>query len=142
MRTGARTLPATRDGVPHEVEVAWAPDGQDYVVTLTGAGPQPVRAKAGDAFAALCRVREQLEPLGWRIGAAGAQPDVWPSGMARDMGGGLRAYRLTAQGAGDLVDTFAPVDPATVTTVAAQRAGVERWFDDHSTPLRPPAGDG
>ncbi|WP_454112147.1 hypothetical protein [Microbacterium aurum] len=62
---------------------------------------------------------------------AGAQAGVWPSGMARDQGGGLTAYRLEAEAeaeaeADTVVDTFAPVDPATTSTVAAQQADAER----------------
>ena len=68
--------------------------------------------------------------VSWRIGVAGAQADVWPSGMARDQGGGLRAYRMSSEQVGDLVDTFEPVDPATVTTVARQRAEADRLYDE------------
>src|SRR5690606_8616705 len=85
-------------------------------------------ARADDAFEALCLVREELEPYGWRIGVAGAQADVWPSGMARDQGGGQRAYRVTAEQVGELVGTFEPVPPATVVTVARQRAEADRMF--------------
>ena len=62
----------------------------------------------------------------WRIGVAGAQPEVWPSGMGRDQGGGLSAYRMTAHGAGDVVDTFAPVDPLSVTTLREQKSQIDR----------------
>lgn len=50
--------------------------------------------------------------------------------MARDQGGGLRAYRMTPDRVEDLVDTFEPVDPATVVTVALQCAGVDRLYDE------------
>ena len=53
--------------------------------------------------------------------------------MARDQGGGLTAYRLEAEveaeaeaEADTVVDTFAPVDPAATSTVAAQQADAER----------------
>lgn len=62
-------------------------------------------------------------------GVVGAQADVWPSGMARDQGGGLRAVRVGEDRVGDLVDVFAPADPDTVTTVAAQRAETDRRFE-------------
>jgi hypothetical protein len=36
---------------------------------------------------------------------------------------------MTERGGESLVDTFEPVDPSTVTTVAAQRAAAERIFE-------------
>lgn len=37
---------------------------------------------------------------------------------------------MTAERIGNLVDTFEPVDPATVTTVAAQRAETDRLYEE------------
>lgn len=122
-----QTIQVSRGDAVHDATVTWR-WREDMIWTVVVESPElgSVEARADDAFEALCQVRERLEPDGWRLGVAGAQVDVWPSGMARDQGGGLRAYRLTAAGAGDLVDTFEPVDPATVTTVAEQQAEAER----------------
>lgn len=120
MRRGDLTVRAT---------LTWRREGWRYAVTLSSDGFDPVEEVADDAFEALCRVRDHLEPRGWRIGVVGAQADVWPSGMARDQGGGLRAYRVGEDRVGDLVDVFAPTDPDTVTTVAAQRAETDRRFE-------------
>jgi hypothetical protein len=49
--------------------------------------------------------------------------------MARDQGGGLRAYRVGEDRIGELVDVFEPVDPGSVTIVAAQRAETARRFE-------------
>jgi hypothetical protein len=49
--------------------------------------------------------------------------------MARDQGGGTVAYRVTHEGTQGVVDTFEPVDPGTVTTVAEQRAASDRWYE-------------
>lgn len=133
MNEAPRTFRVSRDGVVHEATVSWRLEGAVWIVTVESPELGSVEARADDAFEALCRVREQLEPAGWRLGVAGAQVDVWPSGMARDQGGGLRAYRLTDKVAGPLVDTFEPVDPATVTTVADQQATAERF---HGTRVR------
>lgn len=65
-----------------------------------------------------------------RDGVVGAQRDVWPSGMSRDQGGGLVAYRMTAEGAAGFVDTFEPADPATVVTLAEQRAEIDRLREE------------
>ena len=115
-----------RNGIASDATVAWRYEGGSWLVEITSPEFDAVQARENDAFEALCLVREQLEPFGWRIGVAGAQRDVWPSGMARDQGGGLSAYRLTPGASDNVVDTFQPVDPATVVTVATQRAEAER----------------
>lgn len=131
MSDGSRAIPVSREGIVRDATVSWRLDeSYSWVVELRCPGFGVAEACADDAFEALCMVREQLEPFGWRIGVAGAQADVWPSGMARDQGGGLRAYRMTSEQVGDLVDTFEPVDPATVTTVARQRAEADRLYDE------------
>jgi len=124
-----QTIQVSRDGVVHEATIAWRTEDRMWVVSIVSPAFEPVEERAFDAFEALCQVREKLEPEGWRIGVAGAQADVWPSGMARDQGGGLKAYRMTEEQVGGLVDTFEPVDPATVTTVADQRAEADRLYE-------------
>ena len=125
-----QTFELSRDGVNEQATVAWRYESADWVVHVESTAFGSSGASADDAFEALCLIREELEPQGWRLGVAGAQLGVWPSGMSRDMGGGLTAYRMTADGAAaSTVDTFQPVDPATVTTVAAQRAEIERLWE-------------
>ncbi|WP_285042124.1 hypothetical protein [Plantibacter sp. LMC-P-059a] len=125
--TSPQAIEVSLDGALHDASLSWRCVGHlDYVVNLSSAAFEPIEVHAEDAFEALCLIRETLEPQGWRIGVAGAQPGVWPSGMARDQGGGLVAYRLTAAGVGGTVPTFEPVDPATVTTVRAQQAEAQR----------------
>ncbi|WP_223627540.1 hypothetical protein [Microbacterium sp. EST19A] len=129
MITSPQTIQVSRDGVVHEATISWRTEDRMWVVSIDSPAFAPVEERAFDAFEALCQVREKLEPEGWRIGVAGAQADVWPSGMARDQGGGLKAYRMTEEQVGGLVDTFEPVDPATVTTVAEQRAEADRFYE-------------
>lgn len=125
----SQTLQVMNGAAMHEATAAWRYEGGRWIVTLVSDAFERVEARADDAFEALCLVREELEPRGWRLGVAGALADVWPSGMARDQGGGLKAYRMTEERVADLVDTFAPVDPATVVTLAQQRAEVDRLFE-------------
>ena len=129
MITSPQTIHVGRDGVDHDATISWRTEDRLWVVAIDSPVFEPVEARANDAFEALCLVRDELEPHGWRIGVAGAQADVWPSGMARDQGGGLRAYRMTEERVSDLVDTFEPVNPATVTTVAEQRAEADRLHE-------------
>lgn len=118
-----------RGGIGAEAVISWRYERDGWTVELASAATGAVAAHAADAFEALCRVRERLESEGWLVGVAGAQADVWPSGMARDQGGGLTAYRLGVEAEAEadaVVDTFAPVDPTTTSTVAAQQAVAER----------------
>ncbi|WP_189382715.1 hypothetical protein [Streptosporangium nondiastaticum] len=58
----------------------------------------------------------------------GARQDVYPSGMALDMGGGLRAYRWPPEGRPFMVDTFHEVtqeDYGILSSVTGQR----EWFN-------------
>jgi hypothetical protein len=85
-----------------------------------------------DFFNAFCHIREQLAERRLFPICYGASRRVYPSGMSRDMGRGLKAYRLemgrsTRQE--DLVsifDTGSDVEPA---TVAEQKTFADAWFD-------------
>jgi len=88
-----------------------------------------VESTATDFFQALCDVRlclvrDSLIPFCY-----GASLSVYPSGMARDMGQGLKAYKLTMgrhASIADLVEIFAEgpdIIPASV-------EGQERFFRD------------
>jgi hypothetical protein len=87
--------------------------------------------EGGDYFDALVALRKHLEAQGTLIRVNGAARNVWPSGMSRSMGGGLKAYRMTlgAQaGIADLVHIFESsvgVEPA---TIAEQENFRDQWF--------------
>lgn len=108
------------------------PDHQvRYTVTVLLLGAEHT-ATAYDAFEALSLAREALDDDGWLLGVQGARVDVWPSGMARQQGGGMRAYRLRRGRRPrfkDLVDVFAPADEH-LGTVQAQREFVAAKFPD------------
>jgi hypothetical protein len=84
-----------------------------------------------DFFDALCAVRQVLEEKGALLNCYGASLNVFPSGMTRDMGAGLKAYKLTPGQRGrmqDLVrifDTGTDVQPS---TVVAQREYFDAWL--------------
>ncbi|WIE64596.1 hypothetical protein DEI99_015400 [Curtobacterium sp. MCLR17_036] len=117
---GSETTPVT---LTVDVERSGTGGRSRCSVTVVIDGVEHV-AVEHDAFEALCRVRLELEHEGWLLGVEGARIDVWPSGAARDQGGGLRAYRLRqgrSPGSADLVDVFAPTAER-LATVAEQRA--------------------
>ncbi|WP_211323500.1 hypothetical protein [Prauserella marina] len=121
--TSPQSIQVSRERILHDATIEWhLTEDYGWAVSIVCPAFGTALAEADDAFEALCLVREQLEPYGWRIGVAGAQVDVWPSGMARDQGGGQVAYRF---GTPDTVEVFEPVSPATVTTVAVQKAAAD-----------------
>lgn len=103
-------------------------DEGDCSIALTCEGCN-VAAKAADFFEALCRIRVALEQYRLTPQCYGASRNVYPSGMARDMGQGLRAYRLKlGRHARELVDIFEDgpgIDPV---SVDVQKAFFEMWL--------------
>jgi hypothetical protein len=133
-----RDVVVTRDGQPEQTRLRGWLDGHDgpmpayriELVTRVGNYTCPYTATAPDMFEALVRLRRQLEPDGLRVAVQGSRRDTYPSGMARDMGGGMRVYVLRRPGLPgrqDLVQTLddAPLDQ--VATVDEQRAFSEAW---------------
>lgn len=89
-------------------------------------------ATAMDMFESLVRLRRQLEPGGWAIAVQGARRDTYPSGMCRDMGGGMRIYVMrtgSKTSAADLVDTLADAELDQIVTVAEQRTRYAEWCE-------------
>lgn len=93
-------------------------------------GERVVVGTGGDCFDALIEARRHLESQGVLVCVEGARKDVWPSGMARSMGGGRKAYRMTLGKQAlksDLVDIFA--EAQTPSSIADQEAYRRAWFD-------------
>ena len=57
-----------------------------------GATPARIPLRDRTCSRALVRLRRQLEPNGLMVAVQGSRRDTYPSGMARDMGGGLQVY--------------------------------------------------
>jgi len=106
--------------VAAQVRMPWSGDFR-AVMEVVIDGLPAVKGEEQDYFEALRSVRRQLDPLGVKLLVNGARRDVWASGMARDMGAGLRVY-LTggAKPAERLVDLLDPCDAALVGTVEEQ----------------------
>ena len=89
-----------------------------------------LRGSAFDFFEALCQIREQLVALKLAPLCYGASLNVYPSGMMRDMGMGLSAYKqtigekATRESAVRIFDTGPDIEPS---TVADQKAFHENW---------------
>lgn len=108
---------------------------RDYRIVLDGPD-SALTASGPDLFEALTRLRRQLEAQGWLIAVQGARRDTYPSGMARDMGGGERVYvQYPGRKAhsDDLVDTLAPTDNLdSLATVDEQEREHLRWLESGS----------
>lgn len=84
-----------------------------------------------DYFEGFCHIREALEAEGLLPICYAASQNVYPSGMSRNMGGGLRAYKLTLGQRGriaDLVDIFSTGPDVIPATVAEQLEYYNRWL--------------
>jgi hypothetical protein len=86
--------------------------------------------KSNDYFGALIHIRRELEAKQIRLLCWGARKDVWPSGMQRDMGGGMTAYQLLGDGTNnpDARSIFEYASPETIGTVDEQKDNAEKWY--------------
>jgi hypothetical protein len=104
-------------------------EGKD-ILTLEYMGRR-LEAADEDYFEAFCRIRENLEAEGLRPLCYGASRNVCPSQMSRQMGGGIRAYKLTLGQPGriaDLVDIFAAGEDMDPVSVTEQREFHDCWL--------------
>jgi len=90
-----------------------------------------IEASDSDFFEAFCQIRSRLEQERLIPFCYGASLNVFPSGMARDMGAGLSAYRL-AMGRGaspsDLVSIFDSGPDVIPSFVSKQEEFFNAWI--------------
>ena len=129
--TGVK-MPATISGdVRH-----WSEDGfsrRECRITLRYERGE-VHGVGTDFFNAFCRIREQLAGSGIYPVCYGASRNVYPNGMSRSMGAGLKAYRLQMGRQAeqeDLVHIFDSGPDIELATVEAQKAFADGWFDQY-----------
>lgn len=105
-------------------------DVEPCTVTFVYAGERLTQT-GEDHFAAFCAIRRLLEHRGLLVACYGASLQVYPSPMARAMGTGLYAYKLTmGQPAHprDLVSIFATGPDVHPATVDQQAAFSDAWL--------------
>jgi hypothetical protein len=92
-------------------------------------GDTQLHASDRDFFESLCRLREQLATLGLSPLCYGACRNVFPSGMCRDMGSGLHAYRLQlgSRAKPEIVNIFGSGDELDIVSVETQRQFFDEW---------------
>jgi len=125
-----KTIKARRpDGTIEDCSVEIAQDPQ-WKLIFSGVGLQRCEFSCGDLFDAFTLLRKALEEDRIQLLCAGARPEVFPSGMSRDMAGGRKAY-VTKLGSPalrtDLVDIFDYSDAQCVGRVSDQQAFHQKW---------------
>ena len=122
-----------------EGEVVYHAEGGRCILRLRK-GVTEFAAEGLDYFEALCAVRLKLEAEGILVATYGGSRNVFPSGMSRDMGSGLKAYRLTLGSTGRLenlvgiFETGPGIEPA---TIDEQRAFFREWVSSIATAPKP-----
>jgi hypothetical protein len=116
-----------------EVLAVMGTEDRDYTlqITVPSLGSRVVVDR--DYFECLLKLRDQLEPLGYRFLVNGARRNAWPSGMARDMGAGVTAYLLELGKHGERfpsVRIFEPADEVEIALVDEQRAFHDSWLKE------------
>ncbi|AZG13241.1 hypothetical protein [Cupriavidus pauculus] len=91
--------------IQHQIPVIGGEEEEVVVITQFESGDEcglkcvfrerTIEALEGDYFEAFCEIRKALEKENIVPFCYGASLNVYPSAMARQMGEGLRAYRLT-----------------------------------------------
>lgn len=119
---------ATGGVVPAEVVISEEEDTLGVLIRWSG---QELSATGGDAFSALCTVRQKLSEHGLTPRCYGACRNLVVSGMAAQMGGGLKGYlvRLGQQARmSDLVGIFDAGPDMDLVSVAEQQEFTQAWY--------------
>jgi hypothetical protein len=90
-----------------------------------------IEAEESDYFEAFCQIRLELEKEGIIPFCYGASLNVYPSGMGRDMGAGLKAYKMEMGRHArikDLVEIFGVGPDIKPASVQSQREFWEEWL--------------
>jgi hypothetical protein len=88
-----------------------------------------ITSEESDFFESLVSIRRQLQPYGLIPYCYGASLNVFPSGMGRDVGRGLKAYKMTVGKHANLVDLVGIFDEGP-DVVPADVEAQEQFFRD------------
>lgn len=117
------------DGTMEECSVEIS-NGPNWKLVFRGAGLNKRPFTGSDLFAAFTSLRKTLEENEIQLLCVGARPDVFPSGMSRDMGGGRKAYvmKLGQPVRSEPVDIFDFSDVQLIGSVSEQQAFHDKWI--------------
>ncbi len=111
------------------------PDNPNWIRLGLRFNNQEIVVNNPDYFHVMQEIRLQLEKDGIFLNCYGASKNVYPSPMSIDMGGGLKAYRLTLREHGkisSLVSIFASGEDVILSNVAEQEQFYQDWQDNFS----------
>lgn len=117
-------------GADDEFGVVRGTDANQVCQLSFSYGHHSVEAEANDYFDALCNIRLKLEKERLIPFCYGASLNVYPSGMGRDMGRGLKAYKLAVgkhTRREDLVDIFSAGTDVVPAFVSLQKEFFDEW---------------
>ena len=93
-------------------------------------GDIQVFGDGGDYFDSLAKARDRLIGKGIFPNCYGASKKVWPSAMSRDMGSGLKAYKIQiGDPATEIVSIFDSGKDVEISTPKEQKEYANQWFD-------------
>jgi len=104
---------------------------RDVELSIEMADGQEFDASGLDIPLALSSLRQQMEPVGYRLLINGSRKDVVWSGMARSMGLGRKAYAVhmgQSTSRDDLLDVLAPATATQVATLDSQEDFKKQWL--------------
>ena len=132
---GERSLPAIHQVygvVPVLTLFRWCPSGPSAEIKLHVLDRVISQVSRSDIFETFLAARLELEQSGFLICCAGSQRTVWPSGMQRQMSGGMKAYRWpeVRSSRPEVVEIFEEVHCDDAVTVAVQR----QFAEDRAAP--------
>jgi len=109
----------------YNLEFEWLDKQPDDVTPTIGAFAQD------DYFEAFLTVRRHLEDDGCELLCKGSAVNVWPSGMSRAMGGGIKAYELSLgkeASTSCLVDIFEADPEVEYSQILQQEKHFQQWL--------------
>lgn len=124
------------DGMQAEASIACS-DRPPWRISFTSTQAESLYAEPlaftdDDLFECLVALRKALEAKNWKLLCNGSRPDVYPSRMSRQMGGGRRAYvhKIGEQAKRqDTVDIFDYAAPEVVKNIDEQVLFRQTWFN-------------
>jgi hypothetical protein len=108
-----------------------APEDEERVKLTLDFNGKEISSVEDDYFSAMCSIRRVLEQGGALLRCYGASRNVYPSGMSRSMGGGVKAYKMSMGSPAktkDLVSIFETGPDVDPVTVAEQEDFFKKWI--------------
>jgi hypothetical protein len=127
---------SNKENLSFEVLLTGSLEGDVARLDLSSSSLNLLNVVDQDFWGCLLKVRQDLERKNLFILCQGSAINVRPSGMARDMSSGLKAYafelgkKVTMK---NLVEVFEPINIEMVATIAEQEQFFMKWIEQPRT---------